>query len=58
MGDIMIKMRLNGTKEEIQMMLLTLHDVYEIVSVSKFYKDRNRDNYRIYLEVEVPFCKK
>ena len=50
----MVKIRLNGTLEEIEKAKRSIENTFEVLSVSKPYKDRgNTELWRVYLECEV-----
>ncbi len=50
----MIKIRLQGTKPEIDKTISYLELVMELYSVSGYYKDRgNSQYYRVYVEAEM-----
>jgi len=50
----MIKVRLHGTKEEIEKAISYLELVANLLSVSGYYKDRgNSQYYRVYVDAEI-----
>ena len=50
----MIKIRLNGTLEEIQAATKIIHDQFEVLNASEPYKDRGESKYyRAYFDCEV-----
>lgn len=48
----MIKMRLRGLKPDLEKALERLQTVCKVLSISKFYADRNSEYFRVYLEVD------
>lgn len=49
-----MKIRLHGTLSELQESVERLKEVFEVVSVSKTYKDRGESAlYRVYVEVRL-----
>ena len=50
----MVKIRLNGTMEELENAKQSLESVFRVISESKPYKDRGKNElWRIYLDCEV-----
>ena len=50
----MIKIRLHGTKDEIQKTIAYLDLVANLLSVSGYYKDRGQSQYyRVYVDAEM-----
>lgn len=49
----MLKVRLQGTKEDIYKAIAKLKKEFEIISESTEYKNRNSIHYRVYLELEI-----
>ena len=49
----MLKIRLQGTEEEIKKGVESLKNIYKELDVSKPYKNRNSEYYRVYLNVEL-----
>jgi hypothetical protein len=49
-----MKLRLEGTKAEIEWAIESLKKVYSVMTVSKLYPNRDKVNYRCYLEV-IPY---
>lgn len=48
----MMKIRLEGTLQEIDAAAKQLRLIFRVVSISKPYKNRNSDLHRVYIEVE------
>lgn len=49
----MVKIRLHGTKEDIEKSREVLKNNFDILSESGLYKDRNSLYYRMYLDCEI-----
>jgi len=50
----MLKIRLNGTLEEIENAKGNIENVFDVLSVSRQYKNRGKsEQWRVYLECEV-----
>ena len=49
----MIKIRLQGKKEDIEKSIPKIAKNFIILSESEYYKNRNSEFYRLYLELEV-----
>ncbi len=51
----MIKIRLHGTKEEIERTKEIIKQKFEILNISGLYKDRGGNSYyRIYIDCNIP----
>ena len=48
----MIKIRLQGKKEHIEKSITKIAKNFRILDKSEYYKNRNSEFYRLYLEVE------
>ncbi len=48
---MVLKIRVDGTKEEIDWFVLGLRKTYDVRSVSKFYPNRGGETFRVYVEV-------
>lgn len=46
-----MKIRLSGDLKELSVSIEKLKEVFEVENISKPYKNRNSDDYRIYIEV-------
>ena len=54
MGFFMIKIRLSGSSEEVNLAILTLVGIFDVVNVSDFYKNHGNDNtIRAYLDANI-----
>jgi hypothetical protein len=49
-----MKIRLEGTKDEISWIVSSLEKVYSVTSKSKLYQNRDKTTYRCYLDI-VPY---
>ena len=49
----MLKIRLEGLPEEVEAATLKLHEVYDVLSISKPYPNRNSKMIRIYVDMEL-----
>jgi hypothetical protein len=52
-----MKIRLEGTKDEIKWAVESLKKVYSVSSESRLYQNRDKVNYRLYLEVTPYFIR-
>ena len=47
----MLKLRIEGTQDELDQFLINFKDYYWILSQSRPYKNRNSDYVRVYIEI-------
>ncbi len=47
-----MKIRIEATKEEIENTISKLNTIFIVKSISKLYKNRNSNEYRIYIEID------
>lgn len=50
----MVKLRLDGLPDEVQDTLDKSRELYELLSVSKPYPNRNSEYVRVYVEIKAP----
>lgn len=48
----MLKVRLQGTAEEVQKGVEELEKYFRVLEVSRPYKNRNSEYYRVYMDIE------
>ena len=49
----MLKVRLQGTKEDIVKAITKMKKEFDVMSESEGYKNRNSVHYRVYLDLEI-----
>lgn len=47
-----MKIRVEGTSSEVQMMVEKIRQIFKVRSISPPYKNRGNDNVRVYIEIK------
>jgi hypothetical protein len=50
-GSLMLKVRLHGSIGTIEEAIASFKENYTVLSISKLYKDRSSELYRVYIEM-------